>query len=124
MFILSRRRNVRVRDALRLNCAGPVMEFRPAFPQLPAVGATNAAGLRNLPPLSRYKGAPVTLGRKVPVNPVPRTGARITGVRGVPLPAVSCVVRVHSRKALPRQPSKNPPTRENDPVVYWLCTVT
>src|SRR5262245_42979288 len=32
MLILSLIRNVRVSDAFKLNWAGPVMEFRPAFP--------------------------------------------------------------------------------------------
>ena len=37
-------RNTRPAEAFRLNCIGPVMMLRPAFPHVPAAGTENAAG--------------------------------------------------------------------------------
>ena len=39
-------RNVRLIDAFKVNCPGPLIEFRPAFPHFPAAGAANAAGFK------------------------------------------------------------------------------
>src|SRR5262245_51878531 len=103
MLTRSFTRNVRVSDAFSENCPGPVMVFRPALPHWPGAGAANAAALRNAPEEFVYKGAPVRFGRRLPVKPVPLTGARITGVSGIPLPMVSCDVSDHSLATLPFQ---------------------
>src|ERR1019366_3352304 len=47
-------RNVRAMDAFRLNCAGPVIELRPALPHCPRAGAVYAARLRCLPAGALY----------------------------------------------------------------------
>src|SRR5262249_38796987 len=45
----SENRNVLAIEAFKANCPGPVIEFRPAFPQYPDRGAATAAGFRNRP---------------------------------------------------------------------------
>src|SRR4051812_14231175 len=87
--------NPRDSDAFSENCDGPVMEFRGAFPHSPDAGAANAARFRKALPVSPSTGAPVTFGRRLPVIPVPCTGARIIGVSGMPLPSVSWPANVH-----------------------------
>ncbi len=52
--------------------------------------------------------------------PVPGTGASITGVSGEPLPALSCVVNVHSLRTRPLHPSQKVPTFASMPVVYCV----
>ena len=42
-------RKVRPIEAFSANCAGPLMELRPAFPHWPCAGAAKAAGLRKSP---------------------------------------------------------------------------
>jgi hypothetical protein len=59
IFTRSADRNVRLNEAFSRNCDGPVIEFRPAFPQCPAAGATNAAGFSDNPAGASYSGAPV-----------------------------------------------------------------
>src|SRR5688572_18853226 len=126
-FVASTRRSILTRsltrkvlamDAFKPKGLGPVMVFLPAFPHCPGSGAENAAGFREPSPVVAYSAAPVAFGRRLPVTPVPATGARNTGVSGVPLPVVSVAATVHCIKSFPRQPSQNPPTPASIPVVY------
>src|SRR4029450_6760895 len=84
--------NVRMMPAFKANCAGPVMLFRPAFPHWPSAGGANAVGFAYEPAGIASLGS-LSSGRSVPVTPVPVTGAKYTGVRGSPLPAVRWPVR-------------------------------
>ena len=68
-------------------------------------------------------GAPVTFGRRLPLIPVPCTGARMTGVNGVPLPTVICPDSVQAFRNLPFQLSENVPDCRNIPDVNWACSV-
>ena len=43
------KRNVRAIEALKVNWAGPMIEFLPAFPHWPDKGAVYAAGFRDNP---------------------------------------------------------------------------
>src|SRR5260221_11920937 len=68
-------RNDRPAPAFSENCAGPRIELRPAFPQRPLAGATNADGFAKKPAAGPVD-APLTSPRIDPVTPVPVTDVR------------------------------------------------
>src|SRR5688500_6166818 len=118
MLIRSLNCNVCAIDTFYENCTFPVLEFLPAFPYMTAAGSARGSGFRKPPDDCAYNGAPVAFGRKLPVMPVPATGARIMGVNGEPLPTVTWLVTVHSFSSEPRQPSQKFPSPASIPVVY------
>src|SRR5690242_5469855 len=68
--------NVLPNVAFKPNCDGPVIEFRPAFPQWPVVGMLKADGFKNSPGGAACIEEPVASGRKLPVTPVPGTAEK------------------------------------------------
>src|SRR5262245_11212290 len=102
-------RNERPIPKLKVNGAGPRIEFRPALPHSPVAGAANAAGFTYDPSTCGSVVTPVRLARIGPVNPVAPTGARYTGVNGIALPVLRRLVNVHPLKSRPFQPVSSAP---------------